>query len=65
MLAIPVCATPARNCLLINQHSIKTPCAVGVSIFEITGNSAVPGNVGVLMSTLWPDANLDSNVLAM
>lgn len=63
-LAIPVHATPALNCLPINQHSIKKSCTVGVSIFEITDNSAVLWKVGVLMSTLWPNANLDSNVLA-
>lgn len=40
-LAIPVHATPALNCLPINQHSIKKSCTVGVSIFEITDNSAV------------------------
>lgn len=64
MLAIPVHATPALNSLPINRQSIKKSCDVGVSIFEITDNSAVLGKLGVLMSTLWPNANLDSNVLA-
>lgn len=64
MLAIPVRATPALHSLPMNEHSTKKSCDAGVSIFEITDNSAVPGNPGVLMSTLWPNANLDSNVLA-
>lgn len=56
MLAIPVQATPALNCLPINQHSIKKSCPVGVSISEIADNSAVIGKVHVLMPTLWPNA---------
>lgn len=50
MPAVPVCATPALNCLPTNKHSMKEPCADGVSIFEIIGNSV--GRVVVLMSTL-------------
>lgn len=52
MPAVPVCAMPALNCLPINKHSMKEPCADGVSIFEITDSSAVLGRVGALISTL-------------
>lgn len=52
MPAVPVCATPALNCLPANKHSTKEPCADGVSISEIIGNSVVLGRVGVLMPTL-------------
>lgn len=43
MSAIPVHATPALNCLPINQHSKKKSCTAGVSVFEITDNSTVLG----------------------
>lgn len=53
MLAIPVHATLALNCLPINQHSIKTTRTAGVSISEIADNSTA-WKRSVLMSVLLP-----------